>query len=212
MINVGCLFLLLTCALLASYMLKTQGLFALTVISGVFSTCTALLYTLLGAPDVGLTESAVGAGLYTLLSLVTIFLVKHVFDHPSVEEHKPLNTHKYRVGNLRFRYVFASLGVLTLCVITCSLKEFPAFGAISNPPINESYFIYLGESFDLYHINNAVTMLLGSFRGLDTLLETLVIFLSAIVILAVLSTVKGRGVEDPEEEQLKSNDTSANKH
>ena len=63
------LFILLVIALLA---LLARDLLATVVLTGVFSLISALIFYILGAPDVALTEAAVGTGVG---SVVFIWIV-----------------------------------------------------------------------------------------------------------------------------------------
>lgn len=207
LIDISCLILFLITSLLALYILKAQGLLAVTVTSSMFSVTCALLYALLGAPDVALTESAVGAGLYTILAVITIFSVKHVFNHPSIQEHRSDNSHKARVNKLYMRYIIVVAGAILFAVMVVALKELPLFGSFSNPTINQTYFVYLQDTFHVHKVNNAVSMILGSFRSLDTLCETLVIFVSLFVVWSILSNIKGQAVEDQKERQVERTST-----
>ena len=50
----------------------TKDLLAATVIFSIYGLVTAIVFAQLNAPDVALTEAAVGAGITTLLFIVTI--------------------------------------------------------------------------------------------------------------------------------------------
>jgi uncharacterized MnhB-related membrane protein len=58
--------------LLAIAVVAIRDLLAATVIFSVYSLIMAIVFTQLRAPDVALTEAAVGAGITTLLFIVTI--------------------------------------------------------------------------------------------------------------------------------------------
>ena len=51
-----------------------RNLFAVVILSGVFSLLAAVLYVSLNAVDVAFTEAAVGAGISILLMLSTLYL------------------------------------------------------------------------------------------------------------------------------------------
>ena len=63
-------------------LLRLRNLFAVVMLSGIYSLLCAALYTSLDAVDVAFTEAAVGAGISTVLMLGTLALVGH-------EEKKP---------------------------------------------------------------------------------------------------------------------------
>jgi uncharacterized MnhB-related membrane protein len=58
--------------ILATTVVFTRDLLAATVVFLVYSLIMAIVFTLLKAPDVALTEAAVGAGITTLLFIITI--------------------------------------------------------------------------------------------------------------------------------------------
>ena len=53
---------------------RIRNLFAVVILSGIFSLLAAVLYVTLNAVDVAFTEAAVGAGISTLLMLATLSL------------------------------------------------------------------------------------------------------------------------------------------
>jgi len=57
---------------------RMQSLFAIVMMSGVFSLLSALLFVTLDAVDVAFTEAAVGAGISTVLMLGTLALTSRV--------------------------------------------------------------------------------------------------------------------------------------
>ena len=61
--------LLISCALIV---IRTKDLLAAALIFSAYSLIMCLLWQYRGAPDVALTEAAVGAGITTVLFLVTI--------------------------------------------------------------------------------------------------------------------------------------------
>jgi len=57
----------------AAAMIRTKDLLAAAVIFSAYSLMMAILWTELRAPDLALTEAAVGAGITTVLFVVTIY-------------------------------------------------------------------------------------------------------------------------------------------
>ncbi|MEX2642163.1 MAG: hydrogenase subunit MbhD domain-containing protein, partial [Acetobacterales bacterium] len=74
--------LLLLLAVTAIGLLTLRSLIAVVMLSGIYSLITAALFVLMDAPDVALTEAAVGAGAATVLMLGAISL--------TVREQKPV--------------------------------------------------------------------------------------------------------------------------
>ncbi len=69
-LNLALIVLLLTTAILA---VTARDLLAAVIIFSVYSLIMALMWQRLQAPDLALTEAAVGAGVTTVLFVVTIF-------------------------------------------------------------------------------------------------------------------------------------------
>ena len=68
------IFLLTMLVITALAIVQVKNLFAAAMLSGIFSLLSALIFFLLDAPDVALTETAVGAGISTVLFLGALAL------------------------------------------------------------------------------------------------------------------------------------------
>ncbi len=66
------LFLLLLMLALAIFAVETKDLLASVVAAGFVSLVASIVYLYLQAPDVAMTEAAIGAGLTTLIFIVAI--------------------------------------------------------------------------------------------------------------------------------------------
>ena len=163
---------------IAIYVALSKSLFAIAMVNGIFSLVCALFYVFMGAPDVALTESAIGAGLSTTLSLLTIFITKS-----NGNSYIHLNINR---TNTKYTIIVICLLAIIFIILVIGLLYFPLFGNVNNPPVNETYFAYVTQSYNVYKVPNIVTIILGSFRGFDTLGETLVIFTAAIAVIALI--------------------------
>lgn len=136
-----------------------------------YSLGISVLWVVLQAPDVGLTEAAVGAGIMTILFLLAVAKTAR---EPSGRTFEAV---RWRSVVL----VGAFVGVLALV-----LPSFPAIGDPAGPVI--SYDVtqyYLEHSYKETGVTNAVTAVLAAFRGLDTLGEATVVFTAAVSVLVV---------------------------
>ena len=70
-LNIIVLFFLVVTAIAV---VRVRNLFKSTVLLAIFSLLMAVQYLVLGAPDVAITEAAVGAGISTILLLLAMFL------------------------------------------------------------------------------------------------------------------------------------------
>jgi multicomponent Na+:H+ antiporter subunit B len=161
----------MTLLILSAFMaIRMRDLLASAVILGIFSLLMALIYLLLDAPDVALTEAAVGAGISTVMFLGALSFTDR----------------KHKIPPLKLR--IAPLMVVTLvgAALITATDELPPFGAADAPVhthVAPYYIEHMREDID---IPNLVTAILGSYRGFDTLGEVGVIFLAGISITALL--------------------------
>lgn len=166
-IDIGVMTLL---AITAIAVVRAHDLIVSTVMLGFFSLLMALTYLLLDAPDVALTEAAVGAGISTVLFLLTLcFTPRHEKSTPTVS---------------------SSVALMVVVIMGATLfyavDGLPAFGD-PNAPIHQHVApYYLEQMPNDIGIPNVVTAILGSYRGFDTLGETAVIFTAGIGLAALL--------------------------
>jgi len=165
-VNAFLIFLLVIIAVVA---LNVHRLFALVMLSGAFSLTAAAQFVVLDAVDVAFTEAAVGAGISTVLALATLSLVPR--------EEKP-----HAIAPLP-----ALIAVATGALLMVSIGDLPQFGAADAPVHIHVAPDYISGSEKLIGVPNVVTSVLASYRGYDTLGETVVIFTAAIAVLLILA-------------------------
>ncbi len=165
--------------------MKSRHLFAVVMLSGIYSLISAAFFVSLDAVDVAFTEAAVGAGISTVLMLGGMLL--------TARREKPTPPGRAPVALVIVLAVGAALFYATI--------DMPAFGD-PNSPANKASSVgalYVKQTPDEIAVPNIVTAVLASYRGFDTLGETLVIFtagIAVILLLGVGSTRGGRGVKD----------------
>jgi len=160
-------------AITAIALLRLRSLFAVVMLSGIYSLLCAALYTMLDAVDVAFTEAAVGAGISTVLLLGTLALVGHEEKKPT---HRPI---------LPLFVVLVTGGVLVY-----GTRDMPPFGQPDNPAHLHVAPRYVEESGHEVGPPNIVTSVLASYRGYDTMGETTVIFTAVVAVLLLLATGK----------------------
>jgi multicomponent Na+:H+ antiporter subunit B len=139
-----------------------------------YSLGLALIWVFLQAPDVALTEAAIGAGVTSVLFLLTITkTVRPVEDLTALTK---VNWSGVAVVGL--------LAVLLLYTV----PEIPAIGdpdavAVSYAEVSQ---YYLENAYKETHVENVVTAVLASYRGFDTFGEAVVVFGAGVAVLAVL--------------------------
>jgi len=136
-----------------------------------YSLGVSILWVFLQAPDVALTEAAVGAGVMTILFLLTI--VRTV--RPPADD---------LLESVGWRGVAAGGALSTLLLVT--VPSLPAIGSDSPVTTGEVTRYYLENAYDDTHVENAVTAVLAAYRGFDTLGEAVVVFAAGVAVLVVL--------------------------
>jgi multicomponent Na+:H+ antiporter subunit B len=170
------IFLLGLLVFIAVMILRTGKLFAVIVMSGGYSLISAAIFVNLDAVDVAFTEAAVGAGISTVLFLAAMAFLP--------AEEKPA-----RKSSTGFSHTLIATVVCVaagLFLITAAL-DLPAFGDPNAPAQVHVAPRYLQESGDVLHIPNVVTTVLASYRGFDTLGETIVVFTAGLGVLMLLA-------------------------
>ncbi len=150
-------------------------LFAIVMLSGVFSLVSALLLIQMDAVDVAFTEAAVGAGVSTVLMLATMALTSRV---PKVRTKK--------------RYIPLLIVTITGLLLVYGTLDMPNFGSNDSPAQTHMSADFLKNSPQEIGIPNVVTAILASYRGFDTLGETAVVFTAGVGVILLLSGFRRR--------------------
>ena len=169
--------LLTMLVLVAWQAMKSRHLFAVVMLSGIYSLLSAAFFVSLDAVDVAFTEAAVGAGISTILMLGGMLL--------TARREKPVRPGRAPVALGVVIAVGAALFYATI--------DMPAFGdpdAPANAAIGRDYIESTPKDIE---VPNIVTAVLASYRGFDTLGETLVIFTAGIAVVLLLGAGSARG-------------------
>jgi multicomponent Na+:H+ antiporter subunit B len=171
-VDMALLFLLSVTALVA---LRMRSLFAVVMLTGIYSLLCACLWVVMDAVDVAFTEAAVGAGISTVLFLGTLALVGRDEKPPKHGRLLPLLA-VFVTGAILF---YASL-------------DLPYYGRADNPINLHVAPRYVQKTGTEIGVPNIVTATLASYRGYDTMGETTVIFTAGIAVLMLLSRRRRR--------------------
>lgn len=164
---INVLLVLMAVAVIA--LIRSRNLFAVVVLSGIYSFLMATVMVALDAVDVAMTEAAVGAGISTVMLLGALHLCKS-------EEAKPA------------RSAVLPLALAVGCGLMLVYGTFglPAFSD-PNAPIHQHVASrYVNEGMSEVGVPNIVTAVLASYRGYDTLGETTVVFTAGVAVIALL--------------------------
>ena len=146
-----------------------RNLFAVVVLSGVYSFLMATVLVALDAVDVAMTEASVGAGISTVLLLGALYLCGSEEAKPLARPWLPLAVALVIVGAL----VYGTLGL----------------AAFADPQAPIHVHVaprYLQQVLAETGVPNVVTAVLASYRGYDTLGETAVVFTAGAGVIALL--------------------------
>ena len=151
-------FVMFLAAIILFGMIYTQNLIILTLLGSSFSLFTIVLYILLNAPDVAMTEACI-----SILSFVFVILaIRYDKSLLIIDNFRPV--------------LFLSI-ICFMSILIYAAQDLPEFGA---PNFNH---YYLQNAVKETEIPSAVAAILASYRGFDTLLETLVILIAAMAVL-----------------------------
>jgi len=148
---------------------RSRNLFAVVVLSGVYSFMMATVLVAMDAVDVAMTEASVGAGISTVLFLGALYLCDSHEAKPLHRPWLPLAV-SLAVGGV---LVYGSLGL-------------PIFSDPQAPIHRHVAPHYLKEGVNETGVPNIVTAVLASYRGYDTLGETTVVFTAGAGVVALL--------------------------
>jgi multicomponent Na+:H+ antiporter subunit B len=154
---------------------RLRNLYAVVILSGIYSLLAAAMFVVLDAVDVAFTEAAVGAGISTVLMLGTLALT-------TSQERTPAHS-----------------GLLPLLVVSVtgaallySTLDMPRFGDPAAPANLHVAPRYIEKSLSETGVPNVVTAVLASYRGYDTLGETTVVFTAGIGVIVLLGSWRRR--------------------
>ncbi len=157
--------LLLLLLVTAAGAILVKDLMSAVLLLGSYSFFLSLVWAWLGAVDVAFVEAVVGAGLGTVLFLLTLFGTA------------PKDTRLRRPPpSLATLIVFPLLGVLLLY----AADDLPEFGNPKSPASVHISPTYIEQSYQDTRTPNVVTAVLMDYRSLDTMGETVVIFTAGI--------------------------------
>lgn len=182
---------------------RLRSLFAVVMLSGIYSLLSATIFVVLDAVDVSFTEAAVGAGITTVLFLSALALTGR-------EERVP----KKQIQWPPLIIVLITGGGLIYATLDPAM---PHFGDPKAPVHHRTSPEYLADNVrqkgrqepTKVGIPNIVTTALASYRGYDTLGEVVVIFTAGSAVLLLLGHVGRRRREDEDEDEAGETANSA---
>jgi multicomponent Na+:H+ antiporter subunit B len=167
-------------AVVAIAILRLRSLFAVVMLSGIYSLLSAGLFVTLDAVDVAFTEAAVGGGIATMLMLGTLAL--------TTDREKPPE------GDVRILPL--AIVLATGALLIYGTLDMPSYGDPAAPIHHHVVPRYIEDSPAETGVPNIVTSVLASYRGYDTMGELTVIFTAGVGVMLLLGAVRRRRRDD----------------
>jgi len=164
------IFLLLMLFVVGVSIARLRSLFAIVMLSGVYSLVSATWFVLLDAVDVAFTEAAVGAGISTALLLGGMLLTAR-----TAKAEKPFS-----------RLAPFVVVVVTGAILVYASVDLPALGDPQSPANTGVGQEYLERHYGEMGFPNVVTSILASYRGFDTMGEVAVVFVAGLAVALLL--------------------------
>ena len=139
----------------------------LVLLSSVVSVLLSLIYIFMDSPDVALTESAINCCLSTYIALRAIRYFKNDVD--------------LREDNWDFTKIYAlAISILSAGCFLYISTDLPEFGSPSAVIHHQVSKFYIDNTINDIGIEAVITAILASYRGFDTMGETIVIASAAL--------------------------------
>jgi len=149
----------------------------------------SIVWILLAAPDLSITDAAVGTGISSILYFLVLKQVLVVRkEHQELEEHRSRARPKTHAGVFRYIYntVAVTVGISITGVLVYTASVLPPFGDPSNPTNNEVPRKFIEEGIQDTGALNVVASMLFDYRAFDTLGEACVLIAAVCAVLILL--------------------------
>ncbi len=144
-----------------------------------FSVTISMVYVLYGAADVAITEASIGACVSTVIFLL-IFRI--CFGSVTQNEANYISGKELSSRKMKIKIQFIFIAIM-LCLFLVNMPEFGSAASPVNSRINPHYIQNSGKEIGIFAVAASV---LASYRGVDTLGETLVILTAGIAVWLIL--------------------------
>ncbi|MEO1040476.1 MAG: DUF4040 domain-containing protein [Pseudomonadota bacterium] len=160
--------------------IRLRSLFAVAMLTGVYSLLSAAWFVSLDAVDVAFTEAAVGAGISTVLMLAAMLL--------TARDCAPVRAGRH--------WAALAVTVVAGAALFYALGDMPAYGDVNSPANSYVGMDYVERTPEEINIPNVVTAVLASYRGFDTMGEVFVVFAAGVGVALLLGLGGGRSREE----------------
>lgn len=153
-------------------LIVSKNLIESVLLMSAFSLVIAICYLFMDAPDVAMTETALGACLSTCVLLNLVKIIGN-------ENYKSVS---------KTRTIFAViLCVILILLLTIASLDLPLYGRTNTEVQSHLTKYYIENTKNDIGVPSIVAAILASYRGFDTLGETSVILIAGIAIILILA-------------------------
>lgn len=178
--------------------LVNQKLIHNIILLSAFSILISLMYLLMDAPDVAMTEVALGSCLSTcvLLNIAKILEKRQGYQVTEIASSNDGGEIKgSKSKSFSWQKAWGNIFATALCAVfvvalTVIIDDLPKYGDQASTAQNHISKYYLENVQDDIGLPSVVAAILASYRGYDTLGETTVILIAAIAVLTILSRTR----------------------
>jgi len=174
--------------IIAAAICAAKSLMASIIIYSAYSVVKTIVWILLAAPDLAITEAAVSTGISSILYFIVLKRVLVVR-----KEHTSLHDTLYAPAAKKPDLYRRCYNVMCVCVtagiggvMMYTVSALPPFGDPSNPTNNEVPRKFLEDSIQDSGALNAVASMLFEYRAFDTLAEAAVLITAICAVLILL--------------------------
>ncbi|MCF8462459.1 MAG: DUF4040 domain-containing protein [Rickettsiaceae bacterium] len=157
--------------------------FSLSIFSAIISCC----YLLLDSPDVAMTEVALGAALSSTIMLNAVKITAT----PAPVSHNFFSNNKFFIF---FALIVALIFVFSAINLSTKVMPFGSVETMLHKGVNK---YYIANTYEDTGVASMVAAILASYRGYDTLGETIVILLAAIAVIFITFVQKESCKQNP---------------
>ena len=162
------IFLLLMGVVAAFWAIRSKDIIFAIIILAIYSLICALIYMIMDAPDVSLTEAAVNA---CMSSCILLAAQKNIGSRNEI---------------LKLNYPALILCFGLFLILSYVVLDLPSYGDANAVTNKNAAQYYLSNTEKEIGIKSVVAAVLASYRGYDTLGETLVIFTAGVCVMMIL--------------------------
>lgn len=180
--QVGAILLFIAELLLLAVTVKlifSCSLLETVIVMSAFSVLISLCYLLMNAPDVAMTEVALGSCLSTCVLLNFLRSLDTETQAPSKQEFQKKSRRNIIVATI--------LCISFIIILTWIGLQLPEYGNANSPLQTHVSKYYIENTKNDTGLPSMVAVILASYRGYDTLGETSVILIAGLAMLLILS-------------------------